>query len=249
VFIRFVDAKIHPPCANSQHNTRTTKEIMMKLVIFDLDGTLLDTREDIANACNHALRMCGYPEREVHEYNMLVGRGIANLFRGALPEESRSEDNLMKMRSFFGPYYNAHLADCTRPYQGIEELLRNLKSKGIHLAIVSNKYQEGTESIVSGYFKDYGFTSILGQREGVPTKPDPAMIWEAIDTIPGISKEEVLYCGDSDVDMQAGIAAGVKTIGVTWGFRTREELAAYSPFALVDTPEEIYKFASNSSDQ
>ena len=211
---------------------------MTKLIVFDLDGTLLDTREDIANACNYALRMCGCPERRLEEYNMLVGRGIYNLFRGALPEEKRTEDMVMEMKSHFVPYYNEHIDDCTRPYQGIIDMLDSLAVRGMSFAIASNKYQEGTEALVAKYFNKYSFACILGQREGKPIKPDPEIVMEAMRAA-GAGIGETVYCGDSDVDMQTGLNAGVNTIGVTWGFRTREELSAYNPWLLVENPAEI----------
>lgn len=212
---------------------------MIKLIIFDLDGTLLDTLEDIANACNHALKQCGHPTRELKEYNMLVGRGIDNLFRGALPAEYRNEEMVREMRSYFIPYYNGHKCDFTKPYPGIVETLESLACKGVKFAVASNKYQEGTEQLVRKYFDMFDFIKILGQREGKPIKPDPQIVLEAMEGMEDIRPDEVLYCGDSDVDMQTGINAGVRTVGVTWGFRTREELEAYSPFAVVDNPEEI----------
>lgn len=212
---------------------------MIKLVIFDLDGTLLDTREDIANACNYALRKCGHPERALSEYNMLVGRGIYNLFRGALPPESRSDEMILKMKSHFVPYYNSHICDKTEPYVGITEMLDTLEAEGIAFAIASNKYQEGTEILVEKLLKRYDFVRILGQRDNKPIKPDPKIINEAMSALPGIKVEEVIYCGDSDVDMQTGINAGVKTIGAAWGFRTREELKAYNPWLLAENPAEI----------
>lgn len=214
---------------------------MTKLVIFDLDGTLLDTRADIADACNYALRMCGCPERKLEEYNMLVGRGILNLFRGALPEGRKDEETVMKMKEHFVPYYNAHIDNLTRPYDGIMEMLDAIVREGIHLAIASNKYQEGTETLVRKYFGAYDFVRILGQREGKPIKPDPEIIHEAMESLPGTTAAEVMYCGDSDVDMQTGINAGVRTIGVEWGFRTREELSAYNPWLMVERPDEIVK--------
>ena len=212
---------------------------MTKLAIFDLDGTLLDTRADIADACNYALRMCGCPERDLGEYNMLVGRGILNLFRGALPEGRKDEATVMKMKEYFVPYYNGHIDNLTRPYDGIMEMLDAMTREGIHLAIASNKYQEGTETLIRKYFGAYDFACILGQREGKPIKPDPEIIHEAMESVPGITAAEVIYCGDSDVDMQTGINAGVRTIGVAWGFRTREELSAYNPWLMVERPEEI----------
>ncbi len=212
---------------------------MIKLVIFDLDGTLLNTLEDLAGACNHALEQCGCPIRTKEEYRFLVGRGITNLFKGALPKDMKSEEMVEKMRSYFLPYYNDHKCDLTRPYEGINELLNELKEAGIALAVASNKYQAGTDELVARYFADYNFVRVLGQREGHPIKPDAAIILEAMKGVPGISLNEVIYCGDSNVDMQTGINAGVRTIGVTWGFRPREELAAFSPWLIADTPSEI----------
>ena len=215
---------------------------MIKLAIFDLDGTLLDTLGDIAGACNHALTECGCPTHEVEAYKRFVGSGIMNLFRRSLPEEQRTEEMVMKMRDAFVQYYDAHKDDTTRPYPGISDLLDSLTAKGIKLAVASNKYQEATEELVAQHFGDYSFTAILGQREGYPIKPDAGIILEAMASCEGVRPDEVIYCGDSDVDMQTGINAGVKTVGGTWGFRSREELAAYSPCLLADNPEEIHNF-------
>ena len=212
---------------------------MTKLLIFDLDGTLIDSREDIAAACNHALCSCGCPERCIDEYNMLVGRGIYKLFRSALPENMRSEENVMKMKDYFVPYYDRHIADRTRPYSGIIDMLEKLSAAGVKFAVASNKYQSGTETLVSRFFGKFDFTAIFGQRDGFPIKPDPAIVSEAMAALPGVTKDDVVYCGDSDVDMQTGINAGVRTIGVTWGFRSREELGSYGPWLLADDPSQI----------
>lgn len=212
---------------------------MTKLIIFDLDGTLIDTKKDIADACNYALVKCGYPPRHLDEYNMLVGRGIDNLFRKALPEGKADENTVRAMRGHFVPYYNEHKCDSTVPYPGIQDMLEALTAEGLRFAVASNKYQEGTQTLVEEFFGQYPFVKILGQREGKPIKPDPLIVTEAMEGIPGITPEEVIYCGDSDVDMQTGLNAGVRTIGVTWGFRTREELEAYSPWRLADTPKDI----------
>lgn len=212
---------------------------MTKLVIFDLDGTLIDTMDDIAGACNHALESCGFPARDLDEYNQLVGRGIFNLCKSALPENVRTDETARKVLDKFKPYYHEHICDKTRPYAGIYGMLDKLKANGMSFAVASNKYQEGTEYLIGELFGNYEFVRILGQRDGMPIKPDPMIVIEAMEGMDGISKDEVVYCGDSDVDMQTGINAGVKTIGVTWGFRTREELASYSPWMLADHPEEI----------
>ena len=212
---------------------------MIKLAIFDLDGTLIDTMEDIASACNHALKDCGCPQRQLEEYNMLIGRGIFNLFRGALPEDRRSDEMVERMHGSFVPYYNEHICDHTVPYPGIYGMLDRLTEAGIYLAVASNKYQEGTEILLEKLFSKYDFVKILGQRDGKPIKPDPEIVREAMSAVEGIGPENVIYIGDSNVDMQTGINAGVRTIGVAWGFRTREELAAYSPWLLAERPEDI----------
>lgn len=212
---------------------------MTKLIIFDLDGTLLDTIDDLAAACNHALVQCGCPERERDEYFMFVGRGIDNLFRGALPEGKKTDEMVARMRKSFVPYYNEHGCDLTKPYEGIISLLRTLSGKGIRFAIASNKYQAGTEALVSRYFGEFSFVRILGQREGMPIKPDPGIVTEAMEGVPGIRPEEVVYCGDSDVDMMTGTNAGVRTIAVTWGFRSADILRSYNPWLLAECPQEI----------
>lgn len=216
---------------------------MTKLVIFDLDGTLLNTIEDLAHACNHALACCGCPPHEIQEYNMLVGRGITNLFKGALPPEKRTGEEIEKMRRHFLDYYGRHKCDFTRPYPGICDMLDRLSSAGISLAVASNKYQEGTEQLVREFFGRQDFVCVLGQREGKPIKPDPSIISEAA-CHAGVTAAETVYCGDSDVDMQTGANAGVRTIGVTWGFRTREELQAYRPWRIADSPEQIWRWTA-----
>ena len=212
---------------------------MIKLVIFDLDGTLLDTRVDIARGCNHALKACGYPEHETDDFNRMVGRGIYNMLLDAMPEDCRSEAKLEAMVKHFIPYYHEHIADYTVPYPGIIDLLERLSEAGIRTAVASNKYQAGTEALIEKFFGEYEFLKVLGQREGYPIKPDPAVVLEIMEAMPGLKKEEVVYCGDSDVDMQTGNNAGVRTIGVTWGFRSREELLANNPWLLADKVEDI----------
>ena len=215
---------------------------MTKLIIFDLDGTLLDTIEDLGNACNYALKKCGFPERDMSEYNSLVGRGIYNLFRKALPPEADGDEYVMKMKEFFIPYYDMHKTDRTRPYKGIPELLEKISDSGIKLAIASNKYQDGTEKLAEKFFREYKFEAILGQRDGMPIKPDPEIVYEAMQAAGIEDKSDVVYVGDSDVDMITGNNAGVRTIGVTWGFRTKEELLLHSPWKTADSPEQIFEY-------
>lgn len=214
---------------------------MTKLAIFDLDGTLLNTVEDLGNATNYALEQLGFPTHPTEAYYQMVGRGIYNLFRAAVPSDHVTEDNVQRMASYFIPYYDTHKCDRTRPYDGILEMLKTISGRGVRLAVASNKYQDGAEKLVSHFFGEYDFVKILGQRDGQPIKPDPAIVDQILSVLPSVTKDQVVYVGDSNVDMQTGANAGVRTIGVTWGFRSREELAAYNPSAIVDTPDILSK--------
>ena len=214
---------------------------MKKLIIFDLDGTLLDTIADLAGATNHALATYGYPIHETDAYRFFVGNGINKLFERALPETERNETNIMKIRSVFIPYYNKHNADLSLPYAGITHVLETLQAKGCQLAVASNKYQEATTKLITQYFPTLSFVRIFGQREGVPAKPDPAVVFEIMQAA-GVSPQDTAYIGDSGVDMQTGINAKVETIGAAWGFRPRTELEAYHPAFIADTPEALLDY-------
>lgn len=211
---------------------------MKKLIIFDLDGTLLNTIADLANSTNHALKTLGYPTHEADAYNFMVGNGINKLFERALPEGEKSEENVLRVRNEFLPHYDLHNADESRPYPGIPELLKALQADGKLIAVASNKYQAATRKLIERYFPDIHFTAVFGQREGVNVKPDPTIVNDIL-AIAGISKEETLYVGDSGVDMQTAINSGVTSCGVTWGFRPRTELESFHPNYIVDKAEEI----------
>lgn len=215
---------------------------MIKLVIFDLDGTLLNTISDLAGSTNYALKQCGFPEHETDAYNYFVGNGINKLFERALPESECTPENIGRMRGFFLEHYTQNNTCLTVPYPGISELLRELQHKGIALAVASNKYQEGTEKLVRYYFKDIVFSAVLGQREGIPVKPDPVIVKEILQ-VNGVSVNEALYIGDSGVDMQTAAAATVTSVGVTWGSRTREELVENGACYVVDSPAEILELS------
>lgn len=211
---------------------------MKKLIIFDLDGTLLNTIADLAAATNQALQHYGYPTHETEAYRFFVGNGINKLFERALPEGERTEENIGKIRSRFVPYYDEHNADLSRPYPGIPEVLETLQQQGVMIAVASNKYQAATRKLVAHYFPTIRFVEVLGQREGIPTKPDPSIVYDIIREA-GVEKEEVLYVGDSNVDMQTAHHAGVTAIGVAWGFRPRAELAALHPAHIIEKAEEL----------
>lgn len=210
-----------------------------KLIIFDLDGTLLNTIGDIAEAVNYALQTAGFPTHEREAYRFMVGSGIMKLFERALPPEERTEENIARIREYFLPYYEAHKADLTAPYNGIVELLAELDRRGVALAVASNKYHQATETLVRHYFPTTPFCAVFGHREGMAVKPSPEIVWEIMRVAGAERVEEVLYVGDSDVDMLTAHNAGVEVVGVSWGFRPKEELAAHSPKAIVDTPGEI----------
>ena len=213
----------------------------MKLVIFDLDGTLLNTIADLATATNVALEHYGLPTHKEDEYKFFVGNGINKLFERALPEDKRNEEYVMKIRSIFVPYYDAHNSDLSRPYQGINELLLDLQNAGIKIAVASNKYQAAAVKLVKEFFPDINFAEILGQRDGVPSKPDPTIVNEITEHT-GISKKDTVYVGDSCVDMQTGKNADITTVGVSWGFRPKAELESYNPDCIADDAMMLHKY-------
>lgn len=214
---------------------------MKKLVIFDLDGTLLDTVADLANATNQALEQCGYPTHSTDAYYKFVGNGVNKLFARALPAEHRTEENVLRIRSLFVPYYNQHNADCSRPYPGIVELLHALQEGRVEVAVASNKYHEATLKLVHHFFPDTRFAAIYGQREEVPIKPAPDIVYDILrDT--GIAREDTLYVGDSGVDMQTASNAGVESVGVTWGFRGEDELRECGAEHIVHEADGIKRF-------
>lgn len=214
---------------------------MKKLIIFDLDGTLLNTIADLASATNHALAANGYPQHATEEYRFFVGNGINKLFERALPDGEKTETNVLRIRQSFIPYYDVHCADLTRPYPDIPELLNTLQQKGIQIAVASNKYQRATGKLIPHFFPDIRFTAILGQREGIPRKPDPQIVHEII-KLAGVQPEDVLYVGDSNVDMQTALHAKVDGIGVTWGFRPRTELEEGHPYAIIDKASDLLAY-------
>ncbi|MBQ4280174.1 MAG: HAD family hydrolase [Rikenellaceae bacterium] len=210
---------------------------MTRLVIFDLDGTLLNTIDDLATATNWALERQGYPTHELAAYPFFVGNGVARLLERALPDGARTPENVAALRRDFVDYYDAHGTDLTRPYPGIPELIAVLRERGVMLAVASNKYQEATARLIGRYFPAT-FRIVLGQREGVAPKPDPSVIWDIL-AATGVAKGEILYVGDSGVDMQTAANAGLASVGVTWGFRPRAELEENGAMFLIDRPEQL----------
>lgn len=213
----------------------------VKLVIFDLDGTLLNTIGDLAEAADHMLALRDLPRHDYAAYCSFVGNGIMRLVERALPEALREAEYVAAARQDFLAYYIDHIDQKTRPYPGIVELLEQLQAAGIRLAVASNKFQAGTEKLIRAFFPQIRFEVVFGQRPEVALKPDPAVVEEIL-TLTGVAREEALYVGDSGVDMQTAHAACVRSVGVSWGFRSREELEHNAADCIVDRAEEILRY-------
>ena len=209
------------------------------IIIFDLDGTLINTIDDLGQACNYALAACGFPTHKIEDYPRLVGNGINKLIERALPEKLRQEETVMQVREYFVPYYDEHNCDYTRPYEGIPQLLKTLKEQGHYLAVASNKYQVATEKIVAQLFPGI-FDIVLGERENIARKPDPQIVYDILSTLnTQLSTTNCLYIGDSLVDAQTAKAANLPFVACTWGFCTREQLLTVTPDHMVNHPNEI----------
>lgn len=217
---------------------------MIKLIIFDLDGTLLDTIEDLANSVNFALNGCHFPVHPVESYRYFVGNGVNKLLERALPEDKRNADFVSMLKVEFIKHYFAHAEEFTKPYQGISELLLKLQGKGYQLGVASNKVHDATVQLIKKFFPEICFIAVFGQREGYPVKPNPGILEEIIE-IAGVEKSEVLYVGDSGVDVATANNANVPFAGVLWGFRPRKELEEVGATRFVQTAEELFTLINN----
>ncbi|GHU79568.1 phosphoglycolate phosphatase [Clostridia bacterium] len=212
---------------------------MSIFAVFDLDGTLLDTIVDLADACNYALKKQGFPVHPVNPYKYFVGMGVYNLIKKALPEEARSEEIIAAVKADYDSYYSVHSRDKTAPYSGIVEALAALRERGVRLAVLSNKPHEYIKPLTDLYFPGI-FDISVGQRENVPTKPDPTAVFEIMESF-GAKKDAGFYIGDTSTDMRTGKSAGLYTIGVLWGFRTKDELESHGADVIIAEPSELLK--------
>lgn len=207
-----------------------------KTYIFDLDGTLLSTLNDLASSTNYALRWGGMPERTIEEVRMFVGNGVKLLMERAIPEgvnNPKFEETYAKFRE----HYMEHNLDTTRPYDGVPELLHELKRRGKHLAIVSNKFYAATQDLAKHFFPDT-IEVAIGERENIRKKPAPDTVLEALRQL-NVSKEDAVYIGDSDVDIMTAKNCGLPCISVLWGFRDKDFLIEHGGSLFVEKPIEI----------
>lgn len=214
---------------------RKDKDKVKKAVIFDLDGTLVNSLPDIAAAMNRSLEMAGLPTHDVEKYKYFTGDGVINLAKRVAPEHP---EKVTEILGYYSPYYHEHCRDTSHAYAGMTEALIHLKDAGCQICVLTNKDQADAVDVVAYYFPGIRFDVVRGRQEGFPIKPDPAGP-NAILAQLGLQKSEVWYVGDTATDMRCGQNAGLETIGVTWGFRKREELEETHADHIVDTPDEM----------
>jgi phosphoglycolate phosphatase len=212
-----------------------------KAVIFDMDGTLLDTLEDLADCMNRVLERHGLPPHPVGAYRYFVGDGVDKLVSRSLPEERRDGPTVQRIKAEMQAEYGVHWADKTRPYDGILELLDELAARGLPVAILSNKPDAFTRAIAERYFAGRRFAQVVGARDDAPRKPNPAAALEIAGAL-GVEPGKVLYLGDTNTDMQTARRAGMFALGVLWGFRPKEELLESGAQDTVQRPEEVLRF-------
>ena len=210
-----------------------------KAIIFDLDGTLLDTLTDLAEGTNYALRVNGFPERTTDEIRRFVGNGARKLIERAVPE-GQIEAALEQVRQDFDIYYKVHCKDHTGAYPGIMEMLQELVQQGYALGVVSNKPDFAVQELIPEYFPGI-FTSVSGERQGVAKKPAPDLIREAMKNLQADSSNAV-YVGDSEVDLEAAVNAGIPCISVAWGFKGKKFLEEQQAEMIIEKPSEIQKY-------
>lgn len=216
-----------------------TKMGRYKTVIFDLDGTLLDTLEDLTDAVNYALEAYKMPLRTIEEVRNFVGNGVRKLMLQAVPDGEKNP-SFEEIFSLFKEYYGEHCNDKTGPYKGILELMEELRKQGYVMGIVSNKIDSAVKELNSMYFADY-IQVAIGEKEGVQRKPAPDTVFAALQEL-DMEKETAIYIGDSEVDLATARNAGIPCISVLWGFREREFLEECGADMFAETPKDVSNF-------
>lgn len=210
---------------------------MYQNVIFDLDGTLLNTIDDLADASNYVCRLHGWPTHTVEEYKRFVGNGMAKLAERFAPEDWRTPEKVEQLLGEFMPYYDQHKQDKTAPYVGMPQALERLKAAGVHMAVLTNKADQMAAPVVNGYYPGV-FPMVQGAVKGFPTKPDPTLLHRLMSRM-GATPADTLFVGDSNVDIRTAKNGGLTSCGVLWGFRGRTELEQEGADFIVETPEEL----------
>ena len=219
---------------------------MNKLVIFDLDGTLLNTIADLAAGVNHTLAAHNLPQHTIDEYTLMVGNGMRKLIMRALPEELAADDAFVdSMLAEFLNYYADHIDVHTKPYPGVPELISTLSAQGYKLAVASNKIQAGAEKLIQKFFPDTDFVAVMGNSPLYPLKPDAALVEYIMDKA-GTDRAHTVMVGDSGTDIQTARNAGIPVIAVSWGFRPRHELTV-ADFIADDTSQVIAGISAGDS--
>ena len=212
-------------------------------VIFDMDGTLLNTLEDLKDSLNFALDQMGFPLRTIDEVRQFVGNGARLLIERAVPAGTAKETH-DKCLDIYGKHYATNMQNKTRPYDGIIDLLKELKDRKYRLAIVSNKFDASVKALCKEHYNDY-IKVAIGESKHVAIKPAPDSVFTAMNEL-GSKAEETIYVGDSDVDVHTAHNAGLKCVGVTWGFRSREILLNAGADYIIDKPMELFKVLANA---
>lgn len=217
---------------------------MERLVVFDLDGTLLNTIADLGNAANHTLAELGLPQHSLDEYRLMVGNGMRKLIMRALPDDKAQDDAFVDdTLAAFLKYYADHIDLYTKPYPGIPELINTLSTEGYKLAVASNKIQAGAEKLIARFFPGIDFVAVMGNSPDYPLKPDAALV-EYIMQKAGTDRTHTVMVGDSDTDIQTARNAGIPVIAVSWGFRPRHELT--SADYIADDTNQILRILESS---
>jgi len=217
---------------------------MIKLIIFDLDGTLLNTLDDLADCTNYVLQQNGFPTHPINAYKYFVGNGVQMLLQRALPKNT-PENVFSEIFSQFMNYYELHKADKTAPYEGIIETLEKLQEKGTSLAVATNKPHNLLPDLMHFYFPTIQWAAVFGNRKDVPIKPHPQIVHDILLYVAGkIPNNQILYIGDTAVDMETAHNAEIKKVGALWGFRTKEELVQAGADYLIEHPRELIQILS-----
>lgn len=207
-----------------------------RLIIFDMDGTILDTLKDLTDSLNYALKKSGFPQRTIEEVRGFVGNGIQKLIERGVPKETKREE-IQKVFEDFTDYYSKHCADTTKPYDGILKVLLELKKSGYLTAVVSNKADYAVRALCDEYFKGI-FDAVSGERENIRKKPAPDTVNAVLEEL-NVLRKEAIYIGDSEVDIKTAENAGMDSISVDWGFRSREELLKNNAKKIISNPKDI----------